>query len=124
MISVPLSTPAGSKKFNLNLNEYRNAHYKVIAKAKLNYANLIFSDVKRLPKFTPPIKITITFFAPNAKRRDLSNVCSIVDKFFCDELVKLKKLPDDDVTSIPKCVYLYGGIDRQNPRCEVEIEEL
>ena len=51
----------------------------------------------------------------------MSNPCSIIDKFTCDALVKAGVLEDDSSKQIKKVIYKYGGIDKDNPRCELEI---
>ena len=51
----------------------------------------------------------------------MSNPCSIIDKFTCDALVKAGVLEDDSSKQIKQIIYKYGGIDKDNPRCELEI---
>lgn len=121
IISCPLEVPAGNKTFRLNLNQYRRTHYQVLNKAKISFSNMVFSEVKKLPKFDPPISITYTLYDGCNRDKDLSNICCIVDKFFCDILVRLKKIPDDNRNYVDYVVYRYGGLDKQSPRCEVAI---
>lgn len=53
---------------------------------------------------------------------DVSNVCSVVDKFFCDALVEEGRIPDDNYDHIPEIKYIFGEVDKTNPRVDVEIE--
>lgn len=124
IILCPLEVPAGNKTFRLNLNQYRNTHYQLLNKAKISFSNMVFNQVKKLPKFDPPISITYTLYDGCNRQKDLSNICCIVDKFFCDVLVALKKIPDDNRDILVKVEYIYGGIDKKNPHCEVKIKNL
>ena len=96
----------------------------MLNKAKIAFSNIVFSEVKKLPKLDPPISITYTLYDGCNRSKDLSNICCIVDKFFCDVLVKLKKIPDDNRNNLVEVRYVYGGLDKQNPRCEVAIKKI
>ena len=109
------------KRYPLNLNHYRNAHYRVNHKAKVEFAKQMIPMVQDLPQLDK-IKLTyVVYFAQ--KRGDVANVGSIADKFFCDVLVEAKKITDDDYKHIPEVTYKYGGISKP-PRIEVIIEQL
>lgn len=70
------------------------------------------------------ITITYTVFPKTKRLCDVSNVCTVHDKFFCDALVELGRLPDDNYTFIPGIKYLFGEVDKVNPRVEIMIKEL
>lgn len=132
-LSLPLSVQVSKRKtFILNLNNYRNAHFQVLNKAKKMYIEEVisaFPDKKFLVASQKQIlfrkvELTYTLYQPTSRRVDISNPLSIIDKFTCDALVELGVLPDDASDNIPKVTYQWGGIDRENPRCEVEIREL
>jgi Holliday junction resolvase RusA-like endonuclease len=55
---------------------------------------------------------------------DVSNPCSIIDKFTCDALVKAKILEDDSSKQIKEIYYIYGGVDKEFPRCRLTIKEV
>lgn len=122
VIESPIKIPVGKKYFNLNMNEYRNKHFRILSKAKNNHFDVIKHQVRKIKPVDEPIKITFVLWKEGGRKRDVSNVCSVVDKFVCDALVKLNKIPDDCHEFIPQVEYLYGGIDRKNPRCDVIIE--
>jgi len=65
--------------------------------------------------------MTIIYVVYPYQKVDQANVASIVDKFFCDVLQDVDAIPNDDPDHIPEVRYLYGGVDRENPRCEVFI---
>lgn len=108
--------------FSLNLNAYRNAHYHVCNKAKKTVSKLIDSQTANCQKTQGKAKVTVTLFKADKRRLDLSNVCSIVDKFACDAVVNQGLIHDDDCEHIPLIEYRYGGIDAKHPRVEVTIQ--
>ena len=111
------------KKFILNLNNYRNAHYRTLASAKKIYADNLVDRISH-PKYEEPVVLTYTYYAKSKRRLDVSNPCSIIDKFTCDALVKAGVLEDDSSKQIKKVVYKYGGIEKENPRCELVIKKI
>jgi Holliday junction resolvase RusA-like endonuclease len=115
------------KFFILNLNNYRNAHFQVLNKAKREYAELVKQEVQRLGlepvAFAGKIKLVFTYFHNDFERVDTSNICSIVDKFTCDALTDFGLWPDDDARTIISTRYRFGGVDAINPRVELKITE-
>lgn len=124
VVQSPLSVNVTkNKKFILNLNNYRNAHYFMLNQAKKEYKETVLPQLENLPRFSK-INITYTVYPQSLRKFDLANVCSIVDKFFCDALVESGHLEDDNYTYIPNVTYLMGTIDKNNPRVEIRIEEI
>lgn len=111
------------KIFSLNMNIYRNFNRFSLGKAKDAYSELMSKQVKELPWFNR-IEIRYVLFTGSKRKVDVSNICAIVDKFFCDVLTKEKKLSDDNYSILPKVSYEFGGIDVNNPRVEIYIKEL
>lgn len=121
--SVPIPTKKEpNKKFALNLNAYRNAHFHVLNKVKILFKELVKTQVEDIPKLEGKISLTYTVFPKTRVKLDVSNICSIADKFFSDALVELGKLDDDNFEHIPTIRYVYGKVDKENPRIEVLIE--
>jgi len=60
-------------------------------------------------------------FRGDNRRVDRANVLSIHEKFFCDALTKHGFIPDDNDKHIKSTHYYSGGIDKLNPRVEIEI---
>ena len=110
------------RSFILNLNQYRNTHYRVLNNCKINYKEAMKSQIKSAPVFKKILCVYKVFFG-SKRQFDLGNVCCVHEKFFEDALVELGKLEDDNVNFIPIVVYLYGGLDKDNPRVEITIEE-
>lgn len=122
-LTSPLQVFVGKKKVILNLNQYRNLHYKVLNKAKIVYKFYMEHQIKKLPQLTPPLRITYTVFKGDRRNCDVGNICSVHQKFFEDALVECGKLTDDNHIVIPEVVYRWGGIDKLNPCVQIMIEE-
>ena len=112
-----------NKKFILNLNNYRNAHYRILSASKKIYTEDLLERIKDLPKFSDVVSLEYVYYAKSKRRLDVSNPCSIIDKFTCDALVKAEIIEDDSSKQIKKVVYRFGGVDKDNPRCVLTIEE-
>lgn len=124
MIELPLSVKVSkNKKFILNLNNYRGAHYQVVTKAKNNYKDLIWHLIPNI-KYDSPVELIYTYFHGRKGRVDISNPCSIIDKFTSDVLSEKKVIPDDNTDFIKRVTYIWGGVDKQNPRCTLEIKKI
>lgn len=123
--SIPLYVYVSKrKKFNLNLNDYRNTHYQELSKAKNSVETLVLLRLRGSPDISTPAKLTVTLWKEGKRRRDLSNVCSIADKFVCDAMVKSGVIKDDSCDEIVRVEYIYGGIDRNNPRIDIKLESV
>lgn len=120
-VSVPISVPVtAKKKFYLNLNQYRNAHHFTLSKAKVNFHEIVAPRVKDLPQYDS-VTLVYTLFTGTEQLCDTANICSIVDKFFSDVLVKCGKIEDDNRKIVLGTVSQWGGVDRFDPRVEVTI---
>jgi hypothetical protein len=91
----------GRKKFMLNLNVYRNSHFQSLSDAKIQFTkDFILEHRDFLKNKFQSVKITYTIIPHNKVMFDIQNVLSIVDKFFCDALVKSGIIPDDNYTCV------------------------
>jgi hypothetical protein len=108
-------------KIALNLNTYRNLHYILNNKAKVEYKRLMAPQISKLPKMN---KVSFEFILhKNSKRRiDRHNVCSIVQKFFCDALVEMGKLKDDNDSFVVSEKYVTGDNVKGDGCCEIIIK--
>lgn len=113
-----------NKKFILNLNNYRNTHYQSLNKSKVNYSEEVKSILGDIQETFNEIKLKYTYYPKDKRKRDISNICSIVDKYFCDALVDLGVIPDDNFEHVKEVTYKFGEIDKNNPRVEVVIEPI
>ncbi len=119
-VDLPLKMIIGRKNYALNLNFYRNAHYQILNKMKVDFTKAIEPELVKLPVLKKA-ELKYSYFPGSLRLSDVANVCSIVDKFFCDALVKAGRLPDDNYMYLPKITYSLGGVDKNNPRVEVRI---
>lgn len=121
ILSCPLSVWIGPKdEFTINLNQYRNAHYQTLNKAKIEFKRVMFPQVRLLPVMEK-IKVHFTLYRKDNRLCDTSNICSIVEKFLLDAIVESGKLKDDNYKYHVFSSCEFGGIDKVNPRVEAHI---
>lgn len=120
----PMKILAGKRKMlRLNLNEYRNTHYRILNNAKINYKEYMKEQIQKAKKMDRALFVYTVY--PGSRRSfDIGNICCIHEKFFEDAFVELGKMEDDNANFLPIVVYLYGGIDKDNPRVDIEVMEL
>ena len=105
----------GRKKFALNLNTYRNAHFHVLNQAKKQFmVSLFVEHIDFLNHKFQGVKITYTIIPHNKVMFDTQNVLSIVDKFFCDALVESGIIPDDNYNYVSYGAPELGDIVKNN----------
>lgn len=113
-----------NKRYWLTMNNYRNWHYQISNKIKVEFKSIVEPQVSILPDLSMmwgQIHLHYIYFPPNRAARDLMNVVSVVDKFFQDALVECGKLEDDDLSIVPSVSCNADSIDTDNPRMEVLI---
>ena len=89
---------------------------------KKKVENNIIAQIKSqtLCKFER-ISISFTWYEEN-KKRDFDNVASAV-KFILDSLVKCEVIPNDGWKHLEPELNHRFFVDKENPRCEIEITE-
>lgn len=123
-INLPIRVPVSKKSyFLINLNVYRNAHYQILNKAKQTFKEMVMNEIKQLPFFNT-ISLTYVLYPQTHRKQDVANVCSVVDKFFCDALTEAGKLTDDNYDYLKTIHYCFGSVDPNNPRVEVYIQNI
>jgi len=131
-VTIPRKTKA-DRVWILNLNSYRNTHHMVLNQAKIAYREAVEWEIIRLGMgigndqigfVPPPYHFTYTVFPANKRKFDLANVLPIIQKFTDDALISMRVISDDSWRVIPAINYRFGGIDGENPRCELEIKPL
>lgn len=124
LLSLPITVPVSkNKNFSLNLNQYRNAHYQTLNKAKHNFEAIVKKILQNIPFLDGQQEFEYILYPKTKRELDVANICSIVDKFFSDSLVNQGKLKDDNFKYLPKVTYRFGEIDPHNPRCDVMIKK-
>lgn len=119
-IDLPITIKVGRKNLPLNLNFYRNAHYQTLNKMKILFAESIQDQLKDLPHYQQ-LNLIYTLYPKTHRLCDVANVCTIVDKFFCDALVKANTIEDDNYTVLKNIQYKFGEVDKEHPRVTVEL---
>ena len=124
IFNSPLVLPATTKrKFILNLNNYRNTHYRILNGVKIKYKEFMKEQILSLKSKLNKCCIIYTVYKGDKRNFDIGNICSVHQKFFEDALVELGRLEDDRYINIPMCVFCMGGIDPENPRVVIEVVE-
>lgn len=123
-ISIPRKTKADVKK-SLNMNTYRNLYHHENNQMKVLFKQILAEMLgNNITPIEVPVRLTYTLFQKTNRNTDVANVLSIVDKFTCDALVELGMIADDNHKYIPEIVFLYGGVDKENPRAELIVTVL
>lgn len=112
------------KIFNLNLNIYRNTHHMTLNQAKILWKEIVRASVERSLVTGPPYVFTYTAYPATNRKFDLGNVLSIVQKFTDDALIEMGIINDDSYKIIPIVKYLFGCVDKENPRVELDISTI
>lgn len=99
-------------EFPPTLNELNNLHYRVRAKKKTYWEDLIQKEclVQRI-KPMGRISATFEFYFPDKRRRDLDNY-GFAAKFCLDGLVKAGVLTDDSCDEVSELRFVKGGISK------------
>lgn len=121
IVELPTFIQVSNKtRFSINLNQYRNAHFQILNKAKVKFMEQVRDQIQALPSFKR-IAISYTLYPRTRQLCDVSNICSIADKFFCDALRDMGRIPDDNYTVVLGTQYLFGEVDPHRPRVEAHI---
>jgi Holliday junction resolvase RusA-like endonuclease len=115
---IPGRLPGTNEIIDAAKKKARN--YKEYAMMKAENTELVAWLAKKLSKYNR-INLTITWYEPNEKR-DPDNIMG-GQKFILDGLVRAGTIPDDSRKYIGSITHRFET-DRNNPRVEVEIEEV
>lgn len=125
--SVPIRLEVGVRKKKthyLNLNGYRNWAFQLSNQLKKLFKITIAKKVRELTPVNDKCRITYTIYYINKRAFDIDNVGSVIAKFTNDALVEFDILVDDNYNYIPELVFRYGGVDKEDPRCDITLEEI
>lgn len=114
-IEAPIYVELGKKKvkkYYLNLNLLRNQVGHLNNNIKREYKRILEPLIPR-KVYYEKFEVEYELFLPNKLKRDVANVCSIIDKNFCDSFVELGHAPDDNYEYLQKVTYTYGGYDEK-----------
>ena len=120
MLEVGVNT---KKKYYLNLNGYRNWQFQLNNQLKKLFKITVAEDIRKLSRVDNVCKVTYTIYYPTKRAFDIDNIGSVITKFTHDALVEFEILEDDNYNFVNEIVYKFGGVDKDNPRCDVVIIE-
>jgi Holliday junction resolvase RusA-like endonuclease len=106
------------KKISVNLNWYRNAHYRDLAKAKKLFSRQMIEQLRGV-EIQTPVEVTYQVFKPRNSALDKMNVASVTSKFLLDALTEYGVWTDDNDNYVKTEKILPTVLDRENPRVEV-----
>ena len=125
--SVPIRLEVGvvkKKTHYINLNNYRNWAFQLNNSLKKQFKIEVAEIVRSLEPYDRPVKISYEIFYPTRRVFDIDNIGSVVTKFTHDALVEFGVIEDDNYKIVQEITYRFGGVDKDNPRCDVTIEEV
>jgi Holliday junction resolvase RusA-like endonuclease len=127
LFSVPIRLEVGvnkKKTHYLNLNGYRNWQFQLNNQLKKLFKITVAKDIRQLQPIEGKCKISYTIYYPTKRAFDIDNIGSVITKFTNDALVEFGILVDDNYNYVTELVFKFGGVDKDNPRCDVELEEV
>jgi len=92
---------------------------RLISSAKYLEWEAVQLSILDIPPIVTPCTLTATFYAPDKRLFDLSNKVESVQDLF----VKAGIIPDDNYTHLPQVTLIFGGVDKANPRVELEFSQ-
>lgn len=112
------------KTINLNLNEFRNNNHFKNNSDKIKYHQAMEARIKDAFKgieVKPPIAIKYELMVGTHRLLDIANILTIVDKFFCDSLVKCGVIEDDNYKFVDDLRFKFKGYEKNQERILIEI---
>ncbi len=100
----------GGRAIHIPSNKYREWHRN---------ASSQLASILRPANQPERTRIHIKLFAPDNRKGDLTNKAESI----MDLLVDNQFLVDDNWFAVPQVTLEFGGVDKQNPRAEVTINE-
>jgi len=124
-IDAPLFVIKNKKgdRWWVNWNNINNSHHHQYNKCKHLFSEAVQPLLKDVGS-AEEVALVFTLYPPTKRRYDLSNVCGAVDKFFCDALVELGRVEDDNYHYLPYVEYKFGGVEPKNGRVVATVKEI
>ena len=67
-----------------------------------------------------PVRLQMVFYNHDKRRRDIDNQTSTV----MDLIKDAGLIPDDNCFIVRQVIGIFGGVDNDNPRCEIDISHI
>ena len=107
----------------VGINWYRNTHFQLETKVKKYYQALVRSKLSVKTEQFEQYKIHYKLFY-KSKVCDASNIIPIIDKYLNDTIQEMGLLINDNVNYYKQSSWEVVGQDKENPRVEIELEEI
>ncbi len=122
---MPIYKQKKRGKMLLAWNQLSLLHYRSRNTLKVWYNDIVTNKLlgEAFDGYDGLYESVITLYYENS-RCDMSNVCSIADKFFLDTAQTLGIVANDNVKRYVKATYIVGGQDKENPRVEIELYKI
>ena len=119
---LPCKVMIGKKLKSINMNTFRNLHYRVKHGLKVAFEDLVIPEIP--DEKYDKIELIYTLYIKTKRTKDVANVLALVDKFYADCLVKRGTIPDDSYVYIKKITFQFGGFtDGEESYAMVEVKE-
>lgn len=127
-IKAPIYVELGKvkkKKYYLNLNLLRNQVGHLNNNIKREYKRVLTPLLPIGKVYYEYYSLEYELWLPDGRKRDLSNICSIIDKNFGDAIVELGIVPEDNYYHLQDVHYRLGGYDEKgNGYCIITVKEV
>ena len=107
----------------VGMNWYRNAHYFNQNKMKKDFHELVNNQLTNSDLSYKHFKVTYVIHYKNPSC-DGSNIVALIEKFLLDSIQELNIVENDTVKQHLGSTWSVAGQDKENPRCEIFIEEV
>ena len=111
------------KRYYININTYRNLHYRVSGKLKKMFKEAVREQLEGI-QIETPCEVYYRVYKPSKRLLDKMNVVSIASKFLMDAITELGCWEDDNDDFIKTETILPTRYDKNNGRIEVLIRTI
>ena len=119
-LSLPVYYNIGKKVVLYSSNWSRNAHFHILNKSKVYYEKLVADKLNEFEQIKGKYRVRYTYWYKN-KASDGSNVVSQIEKALLDSLQTIGLVKNDNVQFHMGSCWKVGGLDKENPRVDIEI---
>lgn len=106
-----ITNPRSGKPMIISSARHNDWEKGAVATLALQFAGYRVTDY--------PVALGLTFYFSNKRAHDLDNVAASV----MDVLTKSGVLEDDSTKYVTKLMLEFGGVDKDNPRVEITIDD-